>query len=87
MYIDELNKILLMPHNVEQAIEDWLEENEIIFERKGCMQYKILYGATKNMMFYPSKHKLMIQENGKNYIQTAKSATLLAVMKGTIAFK
>lgn len=87
MYADDLNKILLLPSNVEQAIEDWLEENEITFERKGCMQYKITNGAVKNIMFYPSTHKIMVQEEGKNYIQTANSNALLGVIKGTLAFK
>lgn len=88
-YNDILNKILLDPNEeaIEGMIELWLISYQIDFIRKGSMQYKITNGCVPNIMFYPSKHKLMIQVDGKNYIQTASADALIGAIKGTLAFR
>ena len=88
-YNDVLNKILLNPDEstVEYLIELWMQGHELTFIRKGDMQYKITNGCVPNIMFYPSKHKLMIQVDGKNYLQTASADALIGAIKGTLAFR
>lgn len=86
---DDLHVMLLSVNEseVKERIETWLTENEIEFHCTANMQYKILNGCVPNIMFYPSTHKLMIQDKGKNYVQTARSDTILAVIKGDIPYK
>jgi hypothetical protein len=88
-YNDVLNKLLLNLDTdaVECLIELWMQGQEIDFIRKGNMQYKITNGCVPNIMFYPSKHKLMIQVDGKNYIQTASADALIGAIKGTLPFR
>lgn len=88
-YDDILNRMLLSPEEdvIEGMIELWLISYQIDFIRKGNMQYKITNGCTPNIMFYPSKHKIMVQVDGKNYIQTASADALIGVIRGTLPFR
>lgn len=88
-YNDELDKILLVvdEDKIPELVENWLTRNEIEFQPTSHMQYKILNGCEANIMLYPTTRKLIIQSNGINYVQTARSSTLLAVIKGDIPYK
>ena len=88
-YNDMLNKILLNPDTdaIEGLIELWLLANEVEYIKKSHMQYKIVNGCEANIMLYPSKHKIMIQTEGRNYVQTASCDALIGVIKGTLPFK
>lgn len=87
--MSEFQNILLDLDEKKQnrKFEKVLKKYHIEFINKGNFQFKILNGCTPNIMLYPTKHKLMVQENGRQYMQTACSATLIAVIKGHVPFK
>lgn len=91
MYNDILNQILLSPNEseIQPAIECWLKANDLHFKYCNNMQYKILNHNVKraSVMLYPTKHKIMVQVNGKSYVTTAKASTLIAIAKGEVAFR
>lgn len=87
LYDDELQQILLALGNVEEKLELWLAANKLKYKRTAAMEYKILNGCEKNIIFYPEVNKINIQVDGVNYIQEASSHVLLSVIKGDIPYR
>lgn len=73
--------------DAEHQLLLWFKSHGIQVKQTASMQYKILNGIIKNIMFYPSTMKLMFQEE-RNYIITSRDeSTILGLINGDINFK
>lgn len=87
---DELGFILNSPMSEDSKIhqvEKLFVSHNVELILRGAWQYQVINGCIPAIMLYPSKHKIMFQENGKNYVCIANFATLIAMIKGDVAFK
>lgn len=72
--------------DAEHQLLLWFKSHNITAKQTAYMQYKILNGVIKNIMFYPSRMKLMFQEE-RNYVITSNDEkTILALIKGDTKF-
>ena len=72
----------------EDTLTNWAKQNKIKLQKTGENQYKILNGCIKNIMFYPTKWKLMFQTQVRNYVITSETEdSVVGLIKGDIDFK
>ena len=69
-------------------VVEWGKLHDIQLTYKGTNQYKVHNGCIPAIMFYPTKMKLMFQENGKTWVIESKTEEgVLGLIQGHIAFK
>jgi hypothetical protein len=74
-------------NNLEEELTAWFKKKKIKVKKTGEHQYKVLNGCHKNIMFYPTKFKLMFQD-GRNYvIECREERTLVGLINGDVPFK
>ena len=69
-------------------IIQWAKQHNILLINKGINAYKVVNGCIPSIMFYPTKLKLMFQEEGKNYVINSRNEEgILGLINGNIQYK
>lgn len=83
-----LREAIMPKTETEDNVLNWASQYGIVLERKGENQYKVWNGIIPNIMFYPSKLKLMFQDNGRSYVIILKDESeVVSFLMGDIDFK
>lgn len=83
-----LEALVPLEESKKDLIIQWAKQHNLLLTNKGPNQYKVQNGCIPNIMFYPTKLKLMFQEEGQNYIITSRNEEgILGLINGHLPYK
>ena len=83
-----LDAMMPLVEPTTDSVIEWAKQHDIDLSYKGPNQYKVHNGCIPSIMLYPTKMKLMFQENGKTWvIESRTEEGVLGIIQGNIPFK